>query len=86
MLTTDLHYASAFSNPYLFGEAHLHDDAYAKEALSIILQKIINTLIAYALALKDFVDFVESSNHPSYLGCMFHIIMRMELEFIFIHP
>jgi hypothetical protein len=32
MLTTDLHYIGAFLNPYLLNEAHLHDDADAKEA------------------------------------------------------
>jgi hypothetical protein len=32
MLITDLHYAGAFPNPYLLGEARLHDDVDAKEA------------------------------------------------------
>jgi len=32
MLTTDLHYVGAFLNPYLLGEACLHDDVDAKEA------------------------------------------------------
>jgi len=32
MLTTDLHYAGAFFNPYFLGEPCLHDDADAKEA------------------------------------------------------
>jgi len=37
MLTINLHYARAFLNPYLLGEAHLHDDANVKEALNKIL-------------------------------------------------
>jgi hypothetical protein len=60
MLTTNLHYAKAFFNPYLLGEARLHDDVNAKETLNKILQKIACTLIAYALTLQDFIDFVES--------------------------
>ncbi len=32
MLTIDLHYVGAFLNPYLLGEACLHDDVDAKEA------------------------------------------------------
>jgi len=49
MLTTDLHYARALFNPYLLDEARLHDDADAKEALNIILQKTTHILTAYAL-------------------------------------
>jgi hypothetical protein len=37
MLTTNLHYAWAFFNPYLLGEALLHDDANAKEVLNKVL-------------------------------------------------
>jgi len=48
MLTTNLHYARAFFNPYLLGEACLHDDANAKEALNKILRKTANTSTAYA--------------------------------------
>jgi hypothetical protein len=55
MLTTDLHYVGAFLNPYLLGEARLHDDANA-EIVNIGLQKITHTPTAYALALKDFVE------------------------------
>ncbi len=39
MLTTDLHYARAFLNPYLLGEVCLHDDVDAKEALNKVLRK-----------------------------------------------
>jgi hypothetical protein len=60
MLTTDLHYARAFLNPYLLGEACLHDDVDAKEALNKVLGKTTCTLIAYALVFKGIVDFVES--------------------------
>jgi hypothetical protein len=60
MLTTDLHYARALFNPYLLGEACLHDDVNVKETLNKILRKRACTLIAYALALKDFANFVES--------------------------
>jgi hypothetical protein len=42
------------------GEACLHDDEDVKEALNGFLQEIINTLITYALDLRDFIDFVES--------------------------
>jgi hypothetical protein len=59
MLTTNIHYARALFNPYLLGEAHLHDDANAKEALNKVLRKTTITLTAYALTLKDFADFVE---------------------------
>jgi hypothetical protein len=37
MLMTNVHYARAFLNPYLLGEAHLYDDANAKEALNKVL-------------------------------------------------
>jgi hypothetical protein len=60
MLTIDLHYARALFNPCLLGEACLHDDANAKEALNIVLQKTTIAPTTYALALKDFADFVES--------------------------
>jgi hypothetical protein len=60
MLTTNLHYVGAFLNPYLFGDTRLHDDVDAKEALNKILQKTIRTLIAYALALREFANFVKS--------------------------
>jgi hypothetical protein len=49
MLTTDLHYAWAFLNPYLLGEACAHDDANAKEALNKVLRKTIRTPTTYAL-------------------------------------
>jgi hypothetical protein len=45
-----------FFNPYLLGEAHLHDDVDVKEALNTVLWKIVRTPTAYALALKDFVE------------------------------
>jgi hypothetical protein len=50
------------------------------------LQKIVDTLIAYALTFKKIVDFVESWNRPSYFGSVFRIIMQVALEFIFICP
>jgi hypothetical protein len=43
MLTTDLHYARVLFNPYLLDEACLHDDANVKEALNIVLWKIVGT-------------------------------------------
>jgi hypothetical protein len=46
---TDLHYARALFNPYLLDEVRLHDDADAKEALNIVLQKTARILITYAL-------------------------------------
>jgi hypothetical protein len=49
MLTIDLHYATALFNPNLLGEACLHDDANAKEALNKVLRKTTCTSIAYAL-------------------------------------
>jgi hypothetical protein len=55
MLTTDLHYARAFLNLYLLGEACLHDDANV-EALNKVLWKTAHTPTTYALALKDFVE------------------------------
>jgi hypothetical protein len=68
MLTTNLHYAKAFFNPYLLCEVHLHDDADAKEALNRVLQKIATTLTTYALILKDFANFIKNrgpfSNTP----------------------
>jgi hypothetical protein len=60
MLMINLHYAKAFLNPYLLGEVHLHDDANVKEALNKVLRKTICTSTIYALALKDFANFVES--------------------------
>jgi hypothetical protein len=60
MLTTNLHYVGAFFNPYLLGEAHLHDDVDVKEALNKVLWKTTPTPIAYAFALKKFIDFVKS--------------------------
>jgi hypothetical protein len=60
MLTTNLHYARALFNPYLLGEACLHDDVNTKETLNKVLRKTIRTLTAYALALTDFANFVES--------------------------
>jgi hypothetical protein len=59
MLTTDLHYAKALFNPYLLGEVLLHD-VDAKKALNKVLQKITSTMITYALALRDFANFVKS--------------------------
>jgi len=38
------------------GEAHLHDDVDAKEALNKVLWKTTRTPTAYALALRDFVE------------------------------
>jgi len=32
-----------FFNPYLLGEAHLHDDVDVKEALNTVLWKIVRT-------------------------------------------
>jgi hypothetical protein len=43
-------------NPYLLGEARLHDDVDVKEALNRVLWKIVRTPTAYDLALKDFVE------------------------------
>jgi bacteriorhodopsin len=61
MLTIYLHYVAwAFLNPYLLGEAHLHDDANAKEALNKVLQRIVCTLTTYALVLTDLAIFVEN--------------------------
>jgi hypothetical protein len=61
MLTIDLHYVRAFFNPYLLGEACLHDDVDAKEALSkVLLKRTIGTPTTYALSLKDFTNFIES--------------------------
>ncbi len=60
MLTVDLHYAGAFLKPYLLGEACLHDDVDANEALNKVLQKIVSTPTTYALALRDFANFVQS--------------------------
>jgi hypothetical protein len=60
MLTTNLHYAKAFFNPYLLGEARLHDDANAMEALNRLLQKTIHTPTTYALVLTDFANFVKN--------------------------
>jgi hypothetical protein len=41
-------------------EAHLHDDAHAKESFNCVLKKNINSPSTYAQSLKDFVNFVES--------------------------
>jgi hypothetical protein len=60
MLTINLHYARAFLNPYLLGEAHLHDDANVKEALNKILWKTTCTPTTYALVFKDFANFVDN--------------------------
>ncbi len=60
ILIIGLHYAGAFFNPYLLGEACLHDDVHVKEALNITLQKTTLIVIAYALTLRDFASFVES--------------------------
>jgi hypothetical protein len=60
MLTINLHYVRGLFNPYLLGEAHLHDDANAREALNRVLQKTTCTPTAYALVLKYFANFVES--------------------------
>jgi hypothetical protein len=60
MLMTDLHYVGAFLNSYLLNEAHLHDDVDVKEVLNRILQNTTSTLIAYALLLNFFVDFVKN--------------------------
>ncbi len=57
---TNLHYARAFHNSYLLFEAHLHDDAHAKESFNCVLKKNINSPSTYAQSLKDFVNFVES--------------------------
>ncbi len=60
MLMTNLLYVGALFNPFLFGEVHPHNDANVKEALNIVLQKIVGTLTTYALVLKDFANCVES--------------------------
>jgi hypothetical protein len=60
MLTTNLPYVKAFLNPYLLGETRLHDNANTKKMLNKVLQKITNTSIAYAQALKEFTNFVKS--------------------------
>jgi hypothetical protein len=39
MLMTNLHYTKVFFNPYLLGEACLHDDVDAKKALNKVLRK-----------------------------------------------
>ncbi len=39
MLTINLHYIGAFFNPYMLGEARLHDDEDVKEALNKVLWK-----------------------------------------------
>ncbi len=56
----NLHYARTLLNPYLLGEVHLHDVVDAKETLNNFLQKTYGIPNAYALALKDFVNFVKS--------------------------
>ncbi len=43
---------------YSLGEACLHDDVDVKEALNIVLQKIVGTSTAYVLALKNFANFI----------------------------
>jgi len=60
MLMTNLLYVGALFNPFLLGEVRLHNDANVKEALNIVLQKIVGTLTTYALVLKDFANCVES--------------------------
>ncbi len=60
MLTIDLHYAKALFNPYLLGEARLHDDTNVKEVLNRLLQNTIRTPTPYALVLRDFANFVEN--------------------------
>jgi hypothetical protein len=65
MLTIDLHYVGTLLNPYLLGEVHLHHDVDAKEALNNFLQKIDGIPTAYALALKDFVNFVKNHKFVS---------------------
>jgi hypothetical protein len=37
MLMIDLHYVGAFLNPYLLGEAHLHDDEDVDKVLNGVL-------------------------------------------------
>ncbi len=68
MLTTNLHYTRAFLNSYLLGEVCLHDDGDAKGALNKVSQKTISTPTTYALALRNFVNFVKNrgpfSNTP----------------------
>jgi hypothetical protein len=56
-VTTNLHYVKALFNPYLLGEACLHDDVDAKENLNKVLWKTTCTLTTYALTLKDFTIF-----------------------------
>ncbi len=56
---TNLHYAGTLLNPYLLGEVHLHDVVDVKETLNNFLRKTYGPT-AYALALKDFVNFVKS--------------------------
>ncbi len=87
MLTTNLPYVKAFLNPYLLGETRLHDNANTKKMLNKVLQKITNTSIAYAQALKEFTNFVKSQ-------CLFltppkqmtstcsHISVRIWLELV----
>jgi len=60
MLMINLHYARTLLNPYLLGEVHLHDVVDAKETLNNFLQKTYGIPNAYALALKNFVNFVKS--------------------------
>jgi hypothetical protein len=43
-------------NPYLLGEARLHDDVDVKEAFNRVLWKTTCTPTAYALAFRDFVE------------------------------
>jgi hypothetical protein len=62
MLMTNVHYAKAFVNPYLLGEAHLYDEANTKEALNKVLWKTTSILTTYALILRDFVDFAKSKS------------------------
>ncbi len=45
---TNLHYVGTFHNPYLLFEAHLHDDAHAKETFNCVLKKNINSPSTYA--------------------------------------
>jgi hypothetical protein len=56
MLTTNLRDVRALFNPYLLGQACLHDDANVKEMLNCMLQKNIDNPTTYVPTLKDFVE------------------------------
>jgi len=66
----------ALLNPYLLGEACLHDDVDAKEALNRALQKTTRTSITYALTLRDLANFVESQ------GPFFNISLMKDLDLL----